>query len=106
MENQSFKIWESDQDSQDILKLLIPFKIKLSKNNYNINLPPNFSTELGSVNYILRATVNRKVLPFLKQPLSPSSSLEYRNALNNSDDNNLPINYNSNAAISNYSMAF
>ncbi|CAJ0832741.1 1143_t:CDS:2 [Entrophospora sp. SA101] len=47
-----------------------------SKTVYNGEevLENHFSTELGSVNYILRATVSKKVFPFLKSPSSPLSS--------------------------------
>jgi hypothetical protein len=53
--DQSLKIWECEEESDSILHLDIPFKMKLP-----YNLPETITTEIGSVNYILRATVNRK----------------------------------------------
>ncbi|CAG8638635.1 23639_t:CDS:2 [Gigaspora margarita] len=49
----SQEIWKSDD--KNVLNLDIPFKIKLP-----YNLPESIITELGTVDYILRATINRK----------------------------------------------
>ncbi|RIA97127.1 hypothetical protein C1645_753342 [Glomus cerebriforme] len=53
--DQPYKIWETNEEESSILKLDIPFKVKLP-----YNLPETVTTEIGSVNYILRAIVNRK----------------------------------------------
>ncbi|CAG8836609.1 12392_t:CDS:2, partial [Gigaspora margarita] len=49
----SQEIWRSDD--KNILNLDVPFKIKLP-----YNLPESIITELGTVNYVLQATINRK----------------------------------------------
>ncbi|CAG8694096.1 6068_t:CDS:2, partial [Dentiscutata heterogama] len=49
----SQEIWKSDD--KVVLNLDVPFKIKLP-----YNLPETITTELGTVNYVLRATINRK----------------------------------------------
>ncbi|PKC08475.1 hypothetical protein RhiirA5_477104 [Rhizophagus irregularis] len=52
--DQPYKIWESEEEVQ-ILHLDIPFKVKLP-----YNLPETIVSEIGTVNYTLRAIVNRK----------------------------------------------
>ncbi|KAG9306795.1 hypothetical protein G9A89_005695 [Geosiphon pyriformis] len=50
----SHKIWESE-DQREIQNLDIPFKFKLP-----YNLPETVTTDIGSVGYLLRATVHRR----------------------------------------------
>ncbi|CAG8480919.1 5976_t:CDS:2 [Ambispora leptoticha] len=50
----TFKIWEAE-DQREIQTLDVPFKVKLP-----YNLPETINTDIGTVNYVLRATVNRK----------------------------------------------
>ncbi|GES95873.1 arrestin domain-containing protein 2 isoform X2 [Rhizophagus clarus] len=52
--DQPYKIWESEEEVS-LLNHDIPFKVKLP-----YNLPETITTEIGSVNYTLRATINRK----------------------------------------------
>nr|CAG8614258.1 2693_t:CDS:2 [Entrophospora candida] len=53
--DQNFKIWESHEDETNITKLDVQFNIKLP-----YNLPESIITETGSVNYVIKATINRK----------------------------------------------
>jgi hypothetical protein len=52
--DQPYKIWESEEEAS-VLHLDIPFKVKLP-----YNLPETVVSEIGTVNYTLRAIVNRK----------------------------------------------
>ncbi|CAG8613449.1 5955_t:CDS:2 [Funneliformis caledonium] len=53
--DQTYKIWEQEDQENSINHLDIPFKVKLP-----YNLPETITTEVGSVNYTLRAVINRK----------------------------------------------
>ncbi|CAG8589977.1 13115_t:CDS:1 [Acaulospora morrowiae] len=55
--NQTNKIWEAFEETEEVTILDIPFKIQLPR-----NLPETIVTEIGSVRYVLRATVNTKGL--------------------------------------------
>ncbi|CAG8520579.1 uncharacterized protein OCT59_007141 [Rhizophagus irregularis] len=55
--DQTNKVWEAFDDSEEVTMLDIPFKVQLP-----YNLPDTISTEFGSVQYVLRATVNAKAL--------------------------------------------
>jgi len=55
--DQSSKIWEAYDDAEEITMLDIPFKIQLP-----YNLPDSVTTDVGSVQYVLKATVNTKSL--------------------------------------------
>jgi hypothetical protein len=55
--DQTNKVWEAFDDSEEITMLDIPFKVQLP-----YNLPDTVNTEFGSVQYVLRATVNAKAL--------------------------------------------
>ncbi|CAG8497526.1 1888_t:CDS:1 [Scutellospora calospora] len=49
------EVWRSDHSDAGVMNLDIPFKIKLPN-----NLPDTINTEIGSVEYIIRAIINRK----------------------------------------------
>ncbi|CAI2183483.1 8988_t:CDS:2 [Funneliformis geosporum] len=53
--DQTYKIWEQEEQEGSINCLDIPFQVKLP-----YNLPETITTEVGSVNYTLRAIINRK----------------------------------------------
>lgn len=55
--DQTNKVWEAFDDSEGVTMLDIPFKVQLP-----YNLPDTINTEFGSVQYVLRATVNAKAL--------------------------------------------
>src|SRR6266498_2796160 len=55
--DQSNKIWEAYNEAGEIMTLDIPFKIQLP-----YNLPETITTEVGSIQYLLGATLNTKSL--------------------------------------------
>ncbi|CAI2177960.1 20578_t:CDS:1 [Funneliformis geosporum] len=55
--DQSNKIWEAFNDTEEITTLDIPFKIQIP-----YNLPETITTEIGTIHYQLRATINTKSL--------------------------------------------
>lgn len=55
--DQSNKIWEAFNDTEEVTILDIPFKIQIP-----YNLPETITTEVGTIHYQLRATINAKSL--------------------------------------------
>ncbi|CAG8508727.1 20558_t:CDS:2 [Cetraspora pellucida] len=49
------EVWKTDNPDGGIMNLDIPFKIKLPN-----NLPDTIETEIGSIDYVLRAVISRK----------------------------------------------
>ncbi|CAG8843200.1 14753_t:CDS:1, partial [Racocetra persica] len=77
------EVWKTDS-SEGIMNLDIPFKIKLPN-----NLPDTIETEIGSIDYVIRAVINRKgslVLSTATQVAEVKCPLKRTLVLNSSDN--------------------